>query len=66
MTRDLGIVAAGQLALHYWIASFGTLGNYASELGLEKTTEAMRTSLEEAKQADLQHTQLAEKMLHAA
>ena len=23
-TRDLGIVAAGQLALHYWIAAFGT------------------------------------------
>ena len=27
LTRDLGIIAAGQLALHYWIASFGTLAH---------------------------------------
>jgi len=32
MSRDLGIIAAGQLALHYWIAAFGTLGNYAAKL----------------------------------
>ena len=62
-SRDLGIVAAGQLALHYWIASFGTLGNYAAKLGLTDTERAMRTSLEEAKQADGQLTTLAEKLL---
>lgn len=65
MSRDLGIIAAGQLALHYWIASFGTLGNYAAKLGLSQTAQNMRTSLEEAKQADQQHTALAEKMLNA-
>jgi len=64
-TRDLGIIAAGQLALHYWIASFGTLGNYAKKLGMSQTAQNMRTSLEEAKQADQQHTALAEKMLGA-
>ncbi len=64
-SRDLGIVAAGQLALHYWIASFGTLGNYAAKLGLSQTEQAMRLSLEEARQADQQHTALAEKMLNA-
>ncbi len=63
MSRDLGIVAAGQLALHYWIASFGTLGNYASKLGLSQTEKSMRASLEEAKQEDQQYTALAEKML---
>lgn len=63
MSRDLGIIAAGQLALHYWIASFGTLGNYASKLGLSQTERSMRTSLEEAKQEDQQYTALAEKML---
>jgi ferritin-like metal-binding protein YciE len=62
-TRDLGIVAAGQLALHYWIAAFGTLGNYAAKLGLAETERSMRTSLDEAKQADQQHTAIAEKML---
>jgi ferritin-like metal-binding protein YciE len=63
MSRDLGIVAAGQLALHYWIAAFGTLGNYAAKLGLAETERSMRTSLDEAKQADQQHTAIAEKML---
>ncbi len=26
--RDLGIIAAGQLALHYYVAAFGTLAAY--------------------------------------
>ena len=64
-SRDLGIVAAGQLALHYWIASFGTLGNYASKLGMEQVSRSMHSSLEEARQADQQHTALAEKLLNA-
>lgn len=64
-TRDLGIIAAGQLALHYWIASFGTIRNYAAKLGMSQTEQSMAASLEEAKQADLQHTALAEKMLGA-
>ena len=62
-SRDLGIIAAGQLALHYWIASFGTLGNYAAKLGLDQVKQAMHSSLEEAKQADQQHNALAEKLL---
>ncbi len=64
-SRDLGIVAAGQLALHYWIAAFGTIGNYASKLGMEQVAQSMHSSLEEAKQADQQHTALAEKLLAA-
>ncbi len=64
-SRDLGIVAAGQLALHYWIAAFGTLGNYGSKLGLEQVAQSMHSSLAEAKQADQQHTALAEKLLAA-
>ena len=65
-SRDLGIIAAGQLALHYWIASFGTLGNYAAKLGLSRTEQSMRTSLQEARREDEQHTALAEKLLGAA
>ena len=60
MSGDLGIIAAGQLALHYWIA---TLGNYAAKLGLTETEHSMRTALEEAKHANLQHIALAEKIL---
>ncbi len=63
MSRDLGIIAAGQLALHYWIATFGTLRTYAAAANLPTTEKNMQQCLDEAKQADHQHTQLAEKML---
>lgn len=64
-SRDLGIVAAGQLALHYWIASFGTMASYLEALGMSDGASAMKASVEEAKQADHQHTELAEKLLAA-
>ena len=64
-SRDLGIIAAGQLALHYWIASFGTLRTYAAQAGLKQAEQDLQASLEEAKQADQQHTQLAEQMMGA-
>ena len=64
-SRDLGIIAAGQLALHYWIASFGTLRTYASQLDLTQTEQELHASLEEAKEADQQHTALAKKILSA-
>lgn len=62
-SRDLGIITAGQLALHYWIASFGTLRTYAGKVGLSQTEEVMQTSLDEAKQADEQHTMLAKQIM---
>lgn len=61
--RDLGIIAAGQLALHYWIAAFGTMAAYAQNAGLEQTAREMGQSAEEAKQADDLHTQLAAKIM---
>lgn len=64
LTRDLGIIAAGQLALHYWIASFGTLRSYASALGMSQTEQDIQTSLDEAKQFDQQHMELAKKLLN--
>jgi ferritin-like metal-binding protein YciE len=62
-TRDLGIIAAGQLALHYWIAAFGTMANYANKLGMEDVGRDMKQSADEAKQADEKHTQIAEQLL---
>jgi len=64
-SRDLGIVAAGQLALHYWIASFGTMASYLKAIGLDDAAQQMKTSADEAKQADQQHTDLAAKLLAA-
>ena len=64
-SRDLGIVANGQLALHYWIAAFGTIRSYAGQLGLSRTEQHMQASLDEARQADAQHTEIAERILAA-
>lgn len=62
-SRDLGIIASGQLALHYWIAAFGTMANYANKLGMDDVGRDMKQSADEAKQADEKHTQLAEQLL---
>jgi ferritin-like metal-binding protein YciE len=62
-TRDLGIITSGQLALHYWIAAFGTQVSYASAAGLEDAKQQMQACLDEAKQADEQHTKIAESIL---
>ena len=58
-SRDLGIIAASQLALHYWIASFGTMRAYAKRADLSQTQQEMAKCLEEAEQADKQMTDLA-------
>ena len=64
-SRDLGIIADGQLALHYWIAAFGTIRTYAGQLGMSQTEQSMQASLDEAKQADEQHTPIAKRILSA-
>lgn len=64
-SRDLGIIAAGQLALHYWIAAFGTVRTYAAKLGMTGVQGSMQACLDEAKQADQQHTELAQKIMGA-
>ena len=62
-SRDLGIVAAGQQALHYWIASFGTMGAYLKAMDREDLAASMHESVEEARRADEAHTELAGKIL---
>ena len=63
--RDLGIIASGQLALHYWIASFGTVASYAASAGFTQTEQELKASVQEAKQADEQHTDIAQQILAA-
>jgi ferritin-like metal-binding protein YciE len=62
-SRDLGIIASGQLALHYWIAAFGTMASYTRTLGLDDVAQDMKSSADEARQADERHTRLAEQLL---
>ena len=64
-SRDLGIIASGQLALHYWIASFGTMASYTKQAGLDQTQKDMHACLEEAKQADQELTQVAQSIMAA-
>jgi ferritin-like metal-binding protein YciE len=64
--RDLGIIASGQMALHYWVASFGTVAAYAKAAGLSQTAQELQSSVEEAKQADEQYTALAQRLLAAS
>ncbi len=63
-SRDLGIVACGQIGLHYWITTFSTAANYAKHLGMEDIARNMKASSDEAKQADEQLTAVAEDLLH--
>lgn len=64
-SRDLGIIAAGQLALHYWIAAFGTMASYTGQLGMDDAARDMKSSADEARQADEKHTRLARQLLDA-
>lgn len=64
-TRDLGIITSGQLAIHYWIAAFGTQVSYAAAVGLNQAEQEMQACLDEAKQADKKHTQIAKSILAA-
>ncbi len=60
--RDLGIVASGQLALHYYIAAFGTMAAYAKMLGMEDVARSLHTCLQEAKQGDERYSEIADKI----
>ncbi len=62
-SRDLGIIAAAQMALHYWIASFGTLRTYASSLGMMEAERNLQQCMDDAKRADQNFTKMAEEML---
>jgi ferritin-like metal-binding protein YciE len=57
--RDAGIIAAAQKVEHYEIASYGTLCQFASTLGLEDAVELLQMTLDEEKAADDKLTEVA-------
>ena len=65
-SRDLGIIASGQLALHYWIAAFGTMANYTKHCGMDDAARDMKACSDEAKQADEKLSAMAERLLAQA
>ncbi|RZJ81772.1 MAG: DUF892 family protein [Chryseobacterium sp.] len=64
-SRDLGLIAIGQLALHYWISAFGTMVSYTTQAGLEQASKEMQTCLTEAKKSDERYTEIAKAILSA-
>ena len=62
-SRDLGILATGQLALHYYIAAFGSLASYAEALGEQQTAQTLKLCGDEAKAEDERHTDVAKRLL---
>jgi ferritin-like metal-binding protein YciE len=62
-SRDLGIIASGQMSLHYWIAAFGTQVSYAEATGLTEAQQQMQACLDEAKQADLNLSDIARSII---
>lgn len=57
--RDAGIIAAAQKVEHYEIATYGTLRQFATTLGLTKAAELLAATLAEEKAADATLTEVA-------
>ena len=64
--RDLGLIASGQLALHYYIAAFGTLASYVEAMGHAEEAKTLKQCADEAKQGDEGYTRIAKQMLQGA
>ena len=58
--RDASVVAAAQIALHYYIAAYGTLASTAKHLGMTEDAQTFKRLTDEAKQQDERFTQIAE------
>ena len=62
-TRDLGIIASGQLVMHYYIASYGTLAQYAERLGMNDAKTTLGKLLDDSKATDERMTDVAKLIL---
>lgn len=62
--REASVVAAAQIATHYFIAAYGTLASNAKHLGLDEDARTLKGLTDEMKAADERMTQLAEEKLN--
>jgi ferritin-like metal-binding protein YciE len=61
MTRDVGLIMAGQKAEHYEIASYGAMVQLAKTLDLDsEIADLLQRTLDEEKGADEKLTSIAE------
>ena len=56
---DAGLLAAAQAVEHYEISRYGTLKTWADQLGLTEAVDLLDETLEEEKETDEAHTELA-------
>lgn len=59
-TRDVGLVMAAQKVEHYEIATYGSLKQLATVLGLDEVADILAKTLEEEKETDSLLTSIAE------
>lgn len=58
--RDAAIIACAQAVEHYEIARYGTLAQWAKDMGRAEVASLLERSLQEEKQADAKLSQIAE------
>ncbi len=66
MTRDVGLILAGQKAEHYEIATYGGLITLAKTLGLNDVASVLKETIQEEKAADEKLTMIAESHVNTA
>jgi ferritin-like metal-binding protein YciE len=63
---DAGLVSAGQAIEHYEIARYGTLKQWAQQLGMQDAVRLLEQTLQEEKKTDVALTSLAEAAVNLA
>ncbi len=58
--RDASVITASQIAIHYYIAAYGSLASTAKHLGLDDDAQTFSQMTEEMKTGDKRFTELAE------
>ena len=59
---DQELIRAGQLAAHYYLASYGTMRNQATAMAERKVAKLLQKTLDEFGRVDKRYTKLADKL----
>lgn len=62
--RDAALIVAGNQVEHYEMAAYGSLLNFAKQLGKQECVQPLQQTLEEEKEADAKLTQIAESQVN--
>jgi ferritin-like metal-binding protein YciE len=64
--RDAGLIVGGNFVEHYEIAAYGSLINFANQLGHRDAVQILEQTLQEEKAADAKLTELAKNSINAS